>query len=339
MADLEGVIRENRNLMLAATAEALERGRERYNTAFLAARRGGAAIDPQAFLQHIQTVVVPIVDAVASRMAERAAGVLDGLYSVSTQLFNASMLGSGAKTQAVNRVWAELLPSLTHLLVRDPQRLAATLSNAAHNIEATPEPKVDLWIRDLLRLAPQCTDVSDLLEAGKIAAWRAGMAHYRKGALAAAKLLPPALTEAALEAAVQMADRWQFDPWADPDGKANLTIVARAGAFRGFGGRFIRPPRVWSSTGQLFASDGEGTWQLIADRFGCVFMRHDVRPLTESSKATVRSDGCVVFPDQRAMFAELASATSFAFDGVTLAVTIPTSHAVYLVAKGAADAR
>jgi hypothetical protein len=325
--------------MLAATAEALERGRERYNAAFLAARQGGAALDPQAFLQHIREVVVPIVDGVSSRMAERTAGVLDALYSVSIQLFSASLLGAGAKMQAVNRVWTELLPCLNHLLMRDPQRLAAALCNAARNVAGTPEAKCDSWMRDLLRLAPQCTDVSELLEAGKIAAWRAGMAHYRKGALAAAKTLPPALAEAALQAPVEMVDCWQSDPWADPGGETALSIVARAGAFRGFGGRFIRPPKVWSSAGQLFANDGEGTWQLIADRFGCVFMRHDASPRHEGSNATVKSDGSVVFPDQRATFAELASATSFAFDGVTLAVTIPTSHAVYLVAKGAMDDR
>jgi hypothetical protein len=325
--------------MHAATAEALERGRERYNAAYLTARRGGAAIDPQAFIQHIQAVVVPIVDGVSTRMAERTAGVLDALYFLSIQLFCASLLGPGAKTPAVNRVWAELLPALTHLLVRDPQRLVAALSNAAHNIAGTPEAKFDLWVRDLLRLARQCTGMSDLLEAGKIAAWRAGMAHYRKGALAAAKALPPALAEVALQAPAEMADRWRSDPWAEPGGRASLSIVAIVGAFRGFGGRFIRPPKVWSNAGQLFANDGEGTWQLIADRFGCVFIRHDVQPQTEPSNFTVKSDGLVVLPDQRAMFAELAAATSFAFDGVTLAVTIPTSHAVYLIAKGTADAR
>ena len=325
--------------MHAATAQALERGRERYNAAYHAARRGGAAMDPQAFLQHIQAVVVPIVDAVSTPMAERTAGVLDALYSVSIQLFCTSLLGPGAKNPAVNRVWTELLPALTHLLVRDPQRLVAALSNAAHNIAATPEAKLDFWVKDLLRLAPHCTDVSDLLEAGKIAAWRAGMAHYRKGALAAAKVLPPALAEASLQAPVEMAERWQSDPWAELGGRVNLSIVGRAGAFRGFGGKFIRPPTVQSTAGQLFANDGEGTWQLIADRFGCVFIRHDVPPRNEQSGVTVKFDGLVVFPDQRAMFSELASATSFAFDGVTLAVTIPTSHAVYLVAKGTTDAR
>ena len=47
--------------MLAATAEALERGRERYNTAFLAARKGGAVtlignVAPKTDLP-LQTVV------------------------------------------------------------------------------------------------------------------------------------------------------------------------------------------------------------------------------------------------------------------------------------------
>jgi len=323
--------------MHAAAAEALEKGRERYNAAFLAARKGGAALDPQAFLQHIQSVVLPIVDQVSARMTERTVGVMDALYSVSIQLFAASLLGPGAKTAAVTRVWAELLPGLTHLLMRDPQRVAAMLSNAAHNIAGTPEARFDSWLNDLLRIAPQCSDVNGLLEAGKIAAWRAGMAHYRKGALAAVKSLPPALAQAALQAPVEMAARWQSDPWAAEGGQSSLAIIARAGAFRGYGGRFIRPPRVWSSANLLFANDGEGTWQLIADRFGCVFVRHDVSPRNESAGVSVKPDGLVIFPDQRAKFAELASPTSFAFDGVTLAVTIPTSHSIFLVARGNAN--
>ncbi len=325
--------------MNSLTAKSLEQGRERFNAAFKLARKAGVALDDTAFLDHIHRVVVPIVDAVAERMAERTAGVLDALYTVSLQLFGASLLGPTAKLQAINRVWSELLPALVPQLMRDPQRVAATLSNAGYNIASVPEARFDAWLSDLARIAPQCADVNELLEAGKIAAWRAGMAHYRKGALDAAAKLPAELAAVALESPIEMTQRWQADPWATTVSHAALNIVKQVGAFRGFGGPFIRPPKVWANSGQFFATDGEGVWQLIADRFGCVFIRHDVKPANQAASEQITSDGRVTLGGSRATFAELAAATSCAFDGVTLAVTIPTSHAVHLVARGVADAR
>src|SRR2546423_1862172 len=81
--------------------------------------------------------------------------------------------------------------------------------------------------------------------------WRAGLAHYRAGALAVCAQLPPALARAALglppDARIGLEDliaRLMADPWLEPATLAGpahareLRIVARAGAFRGFGGLF-----------------------------------------------------------------------------------------------------
>jgi hypothetical protein len=56
------------------------------------------------------------------------------------------------------------------------------------------------WIEAMERLAPQCADVESLLQAGQVAAWRAGLAHFREGALAVAAKLPAQLTSLALAA-------------------------------------------------------------------------------------------------------------------------------------------
>lgn len=123
-------------------------------------------------------------------------------------------------------------------------------------------------------------------------------------------------------------------PWGDP----RLALVGRVGAFRGFGGLFPVPPRVETRQGVLFARAGGGWWRLHADCFGAVFHPEDpsspdARPHPAGAEPAVGETGAVRHRGLIAKFPELAGPTSFASDGVTLAVTIATSHAVYLVAR------
>src|SRR5438128_1194244 len=79
---------------------------------------------------------------------------------------------------------------------------------------------------------------------------RAGEAHFRAGALAAADALPPALALAAVRAPggdwPELRRRLAAAPWFDPSKPvaSGLRVVAHAGAFRGFGGLFVEPPVV-----------------------------------------------------------------------------------------------
>jgi hypothetical protein len=114
-----------------------------------------------------------------------------------------------------------------------------------------------------------------------------------------------------------------------------LRIVRIAGGFRGFGGPCLHPPTVTANGGALFVHDGDDCWQLLADAFGTLWHR------TPSSSAKVRdsnvspasidAQGKVTW-DGTHQIAELADASSYACDGQTLAVTLPTSYHVFLVA-------
>ena len=332
------------------TAEAFERGGERYNAAFAAMRKAGTPIDDEAFMKHLGSVVVPIVDAAAAEIPERASGVLDALFTVSLELFASSLLGPKARHPAVASVWTHVLPKIAPLLMRDPRRVAASLSNAGYNIGRSRGARPGFWLTELLRLAPQCTSVQELLEAGKIAAWRAGMPQYRDGALASAQTLAPTIAAAALDLArgikpemlVKTVDRLRADPWAGPaDALAAippLKLAARAGAFRGFGGDFTLPPKVWSSKGCIYVNDGEGSWQLFSDRFGWMLARIESPRKSEipPSDTRVTPAGLITWGSER-LQAPINEVTSWASDGITLAVTVAMSHHVYLFARTTAS--
>jgi hypothetical protein len=158
-----------------------------------------------------------------------------------------SSSGAASRGPARGRPWLDaglrrLLPPLARLASRAPARVLASLANALHQIGTTPGARVDAWVDALEALGPACPDADVLLRLGQVLAWRAGLAHYRSGALAVARALPEELARRALElpagADVREAiERLDSDPWFAPGAPAGLRSVARVGAFRGFGGR------------------------------------------------------------------------------------------------------
>ena len=342
-------------------ADALARSREAYNAKFVAARHANPKLDGEAFLQHLARRVDPVVRAVAEAFAEKVDAVTAALYDLSLALFGHGLLGREASHVAVTDVWDRLFPAVPNLLAREPARLAGLLCNAAYNLAATPGAKPHRWVKAMASAARHCPDDQTLLDCGKVLAWRCGMAHYRDGALAVARGLPADVAAVALDlpagtvgALDMVLDRMAEDPWlspaaavtADPPHRdprpppAVARLVGRAGAFRGFGGAFLRPPAVRFDGGDFVVSDGEGAWLLKADVFGSVLVRTDAAAAAPANSPNERPGpvrigpgGVVSWEGQVATFPELAEPTSSATDGRTLAVTIGSSHHVFLLAR------
>lgn len=334
-------------------AEALARHREALNARFAAAQMGGARIDSAAFMEHLAEVVEPIVRAVAGEFAEKVDSVTLALYDLSLELFGATLLGPENTCPPILVVWRTLLPRVPRFLAREPGRVAGSLSNAVHNLASTPGARVDEWIERMIGLAPVAGDVSIFLDSGKVLAWRAGMTQYREGALATARKLDTpvgaralGLPEGAPTADIAAAlDRVTENPWISPTDAVGgpaadsrrMRIVSRVGAFRGFGGPFLRSPTIRYQHDHFLVSDGEATWMLLADLHGSTFQRIDDPPLKPNwSEAAIQADpdGTLRWGDAIARFEELAGFSSHASDGKTLAITLPTSHFVFLLARG-----
>jgi hypothetical protein len=333
-------------------AESLERQRVTLNARFAAAQKGGARIDGEAFLSHLGQTVDPIIRAVAAAFAEKVDAVTAALYDLSLGLIATNVLGPQTCCPPVVEAWRRLLPALPRLVAREPARVAASVTNAVHNVAATPGARPEEWIGWAIEAAPRLADTQALLDCGAVFAWRAGLVKCRDGAIDTARRMEPSLASRALglpdgttpAALSKVLDRLAGDHWVTPaDALADkprpepIRIAARVGAFRGFGGPFIRPPTVRTVDGQIIVDDSEFSWRLTADVFGHSFARVDVphSPLGRVAPGIGASeDGHVSWGRTSVQFDELESFRSLAFDGRTLAVTLTTSHQIFLLARG-----
>jgi hypothetical protein len=96
---------------------------------------------------------------------------------------------------------------------------------------------------------------------------------------------------------------------------------------------FRRPPLVESEGSRLFVSDGRWQWELLADRWGAWFRKLGDAPTSRSkppASVAIDRQGTIRWATQSLTVPFLAGASSYAEIGQTLAVTIPTSHHVFL---------
>jgi hypothetical protein len=199
-------------------------------------------------------------------------------------------------------------------------------------------------------------DLETMLQAGQVAAWRAGLAHYRRGALAVCGQLPAPLAFGLLKlpavaATTDLRDsviaRLIEDPWLRPasalsqgESTRRIQVVARIGAFRGFGGLFIDPPSVKRIDGQFVVADGESSWVLTADLYGATFHRMPAdQGLGSRPQETESASGFQLGPSGHikkdglaANLPELQDVSSWACDEHTLVATTTPSHSLVMVA-------
>jgi hypothetical protein len=312
--------------------------RERYNQQFRLARHHARGLDPAEFLTHLREVVGPIVDAVPGDPEP----VCDALVELSLALAQRGRLGSsGAVADGLRR----LLPAVPELVAAQPRRLPVAVVNALHHLDVSPTGDPAGWLDTMLELRLHTTSVPEFLDAGAVAAWRRGLAQLRDAALGTAALLPGRLVRIALDTTSTVdISRLAADPWLDPaltgQDETVLLLARRVGGFRGFGGTFRRPPTVSTSDGRWYASDGEDTWRLHADRFGVHLGRVTAAPAQpdDAGPLVLKAGGIVHDTATGAALElpELADATSWASAGGTLAATTPWTHGVLFVARTAA---
>lgn len=346
-------------LVTGPFAQILEANRSRFNARFAEARRIQPGLDPLIFAECLRSTVAQVVEAVHHVRPEKAAEAAEVLYDLSLDLLGQEFLGPNSRYPFIVEGWRFLLPRLSRFIAGSPREFVGSTTNALYNLSTTPGARPGEWAASLLKLVEVCPDAPTLLRAGQVAAWRAGMAHYRLSALDLCRDLPPPVALTALGLSPQaehppldtLIDSLKANPWLSPASNLQsptplrlapgaivsnyqLQIVSRVGAFRGFGGLFLEPPLVWPADDDFVVSDGEGTWLLMADVFGATFHRADIKApsLKTSSPFTINKAGSVSFGKTSHAFPELANANSSAGNNTTLAVTTPLSHAVYLIA-------
>lgn len=326
------------------TAQVLRSARSELNARFAAARHVRPALDAEAFAAFVRDLLDPLVVAVEAVRPDAAADIVLRGYDLGLELVGQGVVGARSRSGAVERAWAEAAPAAAHLVAAAPDAVLAALSNAAHRIAGTPGARPGDWVDAVAAVAPRCDDVDTLLRVGQVAAWRAGMAHLRRGALAAADALPEGMALALVGADggdwTAVRTRLTGDPWFDPaaSGPQGPRVAASAGAFRGFGGLFGEPPTVSVARSDVLVRSGDHHWLLTADAFGATFHRARPEEVATASAARrqdgVTVDGARLIVDGTTLeLDDLGPLGSVAATPTTVAVTAPTTHAVVLVAR------
>lgn len=341
----------------AAFVAALEAERDALNARFAQRARSGSRMDREAFLQHLRELLAPLAGQIQAVLPERTRSVVVALYDVSLDLFAASLLGPDARTPLVRQVWTDVLPSAITLLARQPQQVAGCLCNAVVHVSEQRGTRPESWLTRMSQAAPHCGSVAELLEVGKVAAWQAGMVQYRQAALAALGKLSTQLAAALLglpqsafpQDLAALLRRLENDRWLTAEAAGGgesepvISCVAAAGAFVGYGGEFFRPPLVSLDDQRLLVWDSKSQWELLADAYGVWLRRIGDAPAMRlaargPSDVSIDRHGMVRWGKLSLKLPHLAQASSFACDGSTLAVTLPTSHHVFLFSTGSSAA-
>jgi hypothetical protein len=261
----------------ASLSSVLRSGRDQFNALFAATRHQYPDLDGEAFKEFVVRSIEPLAAAVDVKHAARTASVVQAAFEIGLELAGQRLVGRGARHAFIEAGWQRILPRYSAMLAERPLELLGAVSNALHQLATTPGARPEEWITDLAELSVLVPNFECFLRVGQVCAWRAGLAHYRRGALQAADELGETLGSAALRVAdgadwSSVRARLAADPWFDPAKSA--TPAARwVGGFRGFGGLFAEPPRVALSGGHVIVKSGESAWLLVADAFGATFHR------------------------------------------------------------------
>lgn len=313
-------------MISSSFAAILASGRAQFNARALEARRSFPALDMQAFGAFLQDGVDPVVQAVAAAAPDRAGSFTLAAYDMALELVGHGLAGPAAKSPFLSTVWRELAPRFAPLLAVMPVDALGMLSNAAIHLGGVPGARTRQWQEEMAAIAPQVATLAQLRAVGQLLAWRAGVAHFRLGAIAAADTLPPAL---ALAACGESQLDWPalraqllHQPWrGNPDG-------IEFGAFSGLGGQFDTPPVARAGADGFIVSAGERFYLLVADAHGAVLHGATAEEFAQASgdvSAAVQAGARQLAPDLPA--GEIALAAN----AQTLAITSPYTHAIRLL--------
>jgi len=325
-------------MISAQFANLLASGRPEFNRRVAEARRRYPAFDVNAFGAFLSTSAAAVADVAALQAPERAGAIVMAAYDVALELVAHGQAGS-----VVEQVWRQLVPCHAALLGEQPAAVLGMLTNAALHLEKSRPARLPEWLALMAALAPQVADLRQLSTVGQICAWRAGMAHFRHGAITAADTLPEPLALAAFAGGASgAAPSWatlrealQADLWWTPDAAARerLATGIEIGAFTGFGGAFAQPPEVRPAADGFWVRSGARYSLLLAD--ACGAMLHGAAEEEYAQAQAPTTDARISLSGQRLTIIDRAIMLDLPAEQLrvvcnahSVAVTSPYSHAI-----------
>ena len=313
----------------------LARKREACNRLFAAYSIRYPALDGEVVKAWVVKTIQPVMQTLGNDDASLAERTFDALYETILDLAGAHRL----------QTWGRYYhPVLTMAGLADrsaldpPDTIIRALVRAMTTILADHPRAADGWLESMQKTIPLCTASDQVLAAGRLCAWKAGLAYLKPRALSALEILPPAMIRTVLGVAPSdeltttlSCHPWQFSGQRKAVGAPVLRY--RAGGFRGFGGPFFRPPTVARLDAHFVVTDGLSCCVVFADVFGVSVRRQaavqpvDVNRQAAGDQLAMRreiSDSGLALPDF------MDDIRSVATGDHTLMLTRASSHFLYV---------
>jgi hypothetical protein len=279
-----------------ALTAALSADRSLYNSQLTMLRSRQPELDFKTVKEFLRIAIDPIVRAVQIADPDRCQFVTQACFEQMLILSEHALLGNNARSLLIQATWQQVVPKLASNLTRDPAAVLALVTNAIDRIATTPNSRPESWISGMATIAPMLDGIEQIRIVGQILAWRAGLAQYRQGALKAARELPGRVGSAMFSSSVRS---WQASveqhlqqPWWHGENSLSpdTSQGVRVGAFAGWDGAFMTPPKLRAAAEGFWVASGERCFHLVADAFGAVLI-----PSNEVHFAAATTDG--VTPD------------------------------------------
>ncbi|VAZ59034.1 hypothetical protein [Mycobacterium kansasii] len=301
-------------------AAALAQHRDRCNAIVANARRTYVDFDTTILENQIRGPLRDLVDSCDRISPGSGARVLAAVFDSVVELVGQHRLGGGSHDPLL-----AALPGLARILLDEPRKVFGSLANAVVHLHHCGL-SVGEWLTRVTTAAAGGNPTMTM-RAGQVAAWLLGLSQYRDSALSVAATLSDAAFSAAVgvngvtaaDTLQRMRDNRWWRPGRTPTGAPS--VVHRVGAFRGFGGQFLSPPRVGVRAGHLVVCSGADAWLLHADAWGATLTRTEPQSIDFSSATKA-----FVPPGVRPV--------SVAATADMTALTVPTSYQVLVVEPG-----
>ncbi len=352
----------------------LESDRDTYNSLFMIAQHSypRSRIQAGIFFDFLKQIVEPVVKHLEILSAydedspgegkenrdtnrnpadweDRLRPLVRHLYERILELMGIGLLGDRARHPHFEKAFTRVVTGLPQLLLQQPKLFTGAIANAIMNVTAIVDHKVKRWVDTVCHIGLQVKTVNEFLECGKVAAWRWGLAHYRKHALETCHKLRPELVRQILEIPAddtveQVLEKLAATPWYIPGAISsneteNLLIQRSFGGFAGFGGPFISPPEVIEQPGceWFLVRDARRRFAFFCDIFGKVLLpisagetceeeqdkKHNPPVFKISQEGTIEHEGYLY------EYPRLSGHSSFAANDYSYCVTHPLSHYLF----------
>lgn len=275
-----------------ALTNALAAERTRFNAQVAEMRRRDPRFDVAALAAFIRTGLDAVARAVDGVAPQQTIAATRSAFDIALTLVAQGLVGPAARNPFVERAWCAVAPACARLLAGHAREVLAMLSNAATSVASIQGAHPQRWIDELRLTAPLAADAAQLRVLGQVAAWRAGLAQYRRSAVQAAARLPAELalvatgrTGRAQGTSADAAHDWAYDwahaqqallgdPWwAHADDRLPVHRNGiEVGAFTGFGGAFAQPPQVRVAAAGFVVRSADRVYLLVADAHGAVLL-------------------------------------------------------------------